>query len=389
MAAAKKDEKAEGKSAAKSITIKSARMQKEPLTAIIILNWNRWQDTIRCLESIYQSTYKNFFVVLIDNGSTDGSVERFKLWAQGDRKDGSLVQVGAAHKKPGAFCFITRAAAASAGHTSEEFCAGQLIVIENEKNYGFAGGNNIAIKYAFAMTEARYVLLLNNDTTIAPAGISALVLCAEEDMPTGAFQAKMLSMDSPEIIDALGISMIDLQGPCPVGNGHPDTGQFSSCREIFGVCAGAALYRRTMLEQIGLFDEDFFAYYEDVDLALRACLRGWKALCVPDAIVYHGHSATLGKDSPFKTYLLERNRYYYIIKNAPRDILWLFIKGRPDAFLRILIQLLKAGSSKQVSAYLRGNLRGLAGLPGMFMKRRKLRSCGQMHDSELRTWLLK
>ena len=364
-------------------------MQQEPLTAIIILNWNRWQDTIRCLESIYQSTYKNFFVVLIDNGSTDGSVERFKLWAQGDLKDGPLAQAGAAHKKPGKIGFITKAAAAGAVRTAEDFCAGQLTVIENEKNYGFAGGNNIAIKYAFAMSGARYALLLNNDTTIAPAGISALVRCAEEDTQAGAFQAKMLSMDAPEIIDALGISMIDLQGPCPVENGHPDSGQFGLRREIFGVCAGAALYRRTMLDQIGLFDEDFFAYYEDVDLALRTCLRGWKALCVPKAIVYHGHSATLGKDSPFKTYLLERNRYYYIIKNVPRDILWLFIKGRPDAFLRNLIQLLKAGSFQQVSAYVRGNLRGLAGLPSMFMKRWKLRSCGQMHDSELRKWLLK
>ena len=364
-------------------------MKNDTSVAIIVLNWNRWQDTIRCLDSIYQSTYKKFFVVLIDNGSTDGSVEKFRLWAQGELKADSLVQTGAAHTKPSTCCFITPAAAASAGHTSEEFCAGQLIVIENEKNYGFAGGNNIGIKYAFAVTDARYVLLLNNDTTIVPAGISALVSCAEEDTQAGAFQAKMLSMDSPDIIDALGISMIDLQGPCPVGNGHPDTGQFSSCREIFGVCAGAALYRRTMLEQIGLFDEDFFAYYEDVDLALRTCLRGWKALCVPKAIVYHGHSATLGKDSPFKTYLLERNRYYYIIKNVPRDILWLFIKGRPDAFLRNLIQLLKAGSFQQVSAYVRGNLRGLAGLPSMFMKRWKLRSCGQMHDSELRKWLLK
>ncbi|MCX5901043.1 MAG: glycosyltransferase [Proteobacteria bacterium] len=196
-------------------------------------------------------------------------------------------------------------------------------------------------------------------------------------------------MDSPDIIDALGISMIDLQGPCPVGNEHPDGPQFTTCREIFGVCAGAALYRRTMLEQIGLFDEDFFAYYEDVDLALRACLRGWKALCVPEAIVYHGHSATLGKDSPFKTYLLERNRYYYIIKNVPRDILWLFMQGRPDAFLRNLLCLLKAGSFRQALAFLRGNLRGLAGIPGMVMKRRIIRSCGQMHDREVRKWLLK
>ena len=365
----------------------SANMQKEPLVAIIVLNWNRWEDTARCLESIYQSAYKNFFVVLIDNGSTDGSAERLKLWAQGEHKDNSFVPVGTAHKKPGKICFITRAAAAGAARAPEGFCAGQLIVIENEKNYGFAAGNNIGINYAFTMTDVRYEVLLNNDTTIVPTGISALVRCAEAAAQAGSFQAKMLSMDAPDIIDALGISLIDLQGPCPVGNGHPDSGQFNSCREIFGVCAGAALYRRTMLEQTGLFDEDFFAYYEDVDLALRACLLGWQALCVPEAIVYHGHSATLGKDSPFKTYLLERNRYYYIVKNVPRDILWLFIKGRPNAFLRNLVHLVRAGFFQQVYAYVRGNLRGLAGVPVMLLKRRKFRSCEQLHDSELRKWL--
>lgn len=355
---------------------------QEPFVAVIVLNWNRWQDTVRCLESIYRSAYDNFFVVLIDNGSTDGSVEKCRGWACG-----ASGHAGSA-KKPGKTCFITKAAAASASHGPEEdFCAGQLIVIKNEKNYGFAGGGNIGINYALGMTDVRYVLLLNNDTTIEPTAISALVRCAEDNPRAGSFQAKMLSMEAPESIDALGISMIDLQGPCPVGNGHPDSGQFNSCREIFGVCAGAALYRRTMLDMIGLFDEDFFAYYEDVDLALRACLMGWKALCVPEAVVYHGHSATLGKDSPFKTYLLERNRYYYIVKNVPRDILWLFIQGRPNALLRNLLHLVKAGFFQQVNAYVRGNLRGLAGVPVMLLKRRKFRSCGQLHDNELRKWL--
>ena len=108
-------------------------------------------------------------------------------------------------------------------------------------------------------------------------------------------------------------------------------------------------------------------------------------LCVPDVIVYHGHWATFGKE----TYLLERNRYYYIIKNIPRDMLLIFIKCSPAAFLSSLMQLLKARSFQQERAFLRGNLRGLAGLPCMFTKRRKLRSCGQMHDSELRKWLSK
>ena len=364
-------------------------MKKDPSVAIIVLNWNRWQDTIRCLESIYQSTYTDYAVIIVDNGSIDGSVEKIKKWANGEIRIDSKFFKYSPDNKPVSTVIVAEQEATAKGDLKQEAAAGQLLFIACKKNNGFAKGNNIAIDYASYRLDVQYIMLLNNDTVVLPNCIQELVHTAEHGTRAGSYQPKMLSMNDPDIIDALGISMIDFQCPFPIGNGYPDTEQFNSCREIFGVCAGAALYRRTMLDQIGLFDEDFFAYYEDVDLALRACLMGWKALCVPDAIVYHGHSATLGKESPLKTYLLERNRYYYIIKNLPRDMLWLFINGRPDAFLRSLIQLLKTRSFQHANALLRGNLKGLVGLPSMCIKRWKLRSSGQVHDSELRKWLSK
>jgi len=199
----------------------------------------------------------------------------------------------------------------------------------------------------------------------------------------------MLLMDTPELIDTMGISMLNSDGGAvSLGHGLLEKDRFHVRQEIFGVCAGAALYRRSMLDQIGLFDKAFFAYYEDVDLALRSCMAGWKALYVPEAIVYHGHSSTLGKDSPLKTYLLERNRYYYLIKNVPCDILLHVFKTRPVVFFKTFFYFIKTGQLQHLTAFLLGNMAGICHIPQMFLKRWKIRSSQNVSDDVVRKWFL-
>jgi GT2 family glycosyltransferase len=247
-------------------------MKTDPKVAIIILNWNGKEDTIECLESLKHITYPNYEILLVDNGSTDGSVECFR------------------ERYPG------------------------MEIIENGENLGFAEGNNVGIRRA--MDEGvDYVLLLNNDTVVDPEFLGELVKVAEGDEKIGAVQAKILMKDKPELIDSTGIMLI--RKIIAINRGYGEkANQYNQLDVIFGPCAAAALYRRNVFERIGMFDERFFAYYEDVDLAIRIKSAGYICNYVPNAIVYHKHSASSGMYSPLKAYFLNRNRILYVFKKS-------------------------------------------------------------------------
>ena len=316
-----------------------------PKVAIIVLNWNGKQETIGCLESLKQITYSNYEILLVDNGSTDGSVRCFK------------------ERYP------------------------EIKIIVNEENLGFAEGNNIAIKVALKDKYMKYIVLLNNDTKVEPYWLEELVKVAEPDKRVGSCQSKILSMSNPNILDAVGISISKNGGAIQDGYKTRDIGKYKQVKEIFGVCAGAALYRREMLTQIGLFDEDFFAYYEDVDLALRARLAGWKSMYVPEAIVYHIHSSTLGKNSNFKRYLLERNTYYYIIKNLPTKIVIKFLVFRPIIIALKILYYIKNKKFTLIKYSIKANISAIKNIPKMFKQRTIIQSMNLIQNEDLKIWL--
>jgi len=316
-----------------------------PKVSVIILNWNGRDNTVHCLEALKLTTYSNYETIVVDNGSTDGSVKYFKDHYPGIR------------------------------------------LIENEKNLGFAEGNNVAIREVLKRKESKYVALLNNDTIVEPDWLEYLVNALETDENIGSCQPKILFLINPEIIDAIGISIDKHGGAFQEGHNEKDLGQYDKTTEVFGVCAGAALYRAKMLDQIGLFDEDFFAYYEDVDLAIRARLFGWKSVCVPQAVIFHIHSATLGNDSPFKKYLLERNSYYYIIKNLPRKVIMLFLISKVRFIFFTLIDLVRNQKFKLIQSLIKGNLDALRNLPSIFSKRSDLQTKRRISEKDFEMWL--
>ncbi|MCK4314219.1 MAG: glycosyltransferase family 2 protein [Anaerolineae bacterium] len=237
--------------------------------AVVIVNWNGRHHLEGCLATLFAQTFTDFEVILVDNGSTDGSVE----W------------VGMHFP--------------------------QVRLISNTRNIGFAAGNNQAIR----STDAEFVVTLNNDTRVEPQWLAGLIEAVVGDPTVGMVASKMLFADRPDTINSAGIAL-DPAGIAwdRLGGMSDDPGERTPV-EVFGPCAGAALYRRAMLGQIGLFDEDFFAYMEDVDLAWRARLAGWRCLHAPAARVYHVHSATGVEGSPFKSRLLGRNKVWLIAKN--------------------------------------------------------------------------
>lgn len=325
-------------------------MVPSPLVSVIVINYNGKEFLKDCLESIYGQTYHNFELILVDNGSTDGSVQFIK----------------------------------------EKFP--DTILIENKENLGFAVANNQGIE----ISKGKYIALLNNDTVVDRDWLKNLVTAAESSSEnTGMWAGKILSLENPHIIDSVGGLIISNDGIAK-GRGRleRDIGQYDREEEVFIPSACAALYRKRMFDEVGLFDEDFFAYCEDTDLGLRARLAGWKTISAPKAVVYHHYSGTTGKYTSIKAYLVERNHIWLAIKNFPLSKLlflplytfWRYLmqvygifrkKGAGGRFLedfsgsRLLIILLKAlwGATK--------------GIPVILKKRRYIQKKKIVTDKEI------
>lgn len=294
-----------------------------PMVSVIILNWNGKSLLKDCLDSLERQDFKDFETVLLDNGSFDGSVDYLRQ------------------------------------------CYPWVRLIALPENIGFAGGNNRALKEC----TGEFIVTLNNDTKLEPGFLTALVAAAQEDPHIGMVAAKMLNFYEHGRIDSVGVRIAANGMGHNIGVGEQDLGQYDSPADVFGPCAGAALYRRTMLDQVGFFDPDFFAYYEDLDLAWRGRLAGWRAVTAPDAVVYHVHSATSGKMSPFTVYQVHRNKWFVLVKNWPAPLL---VRHFPlIAFYDAAALFLALLRGRGMSA-LRSRLDVIAQLPRLLIKRRRI-----------------
>jgi len=246
-----------------------------PLISIIIVNFNGLRFLEPCLSSLTTQSFRNFEIIIVDNHSSDGS----------------------------------------ARYLREHFPL--ITLIETVKNLGFAGGTNTGIR----ASHGDFILTLNNDTITDPQFIENLARPMTSDPHLGMCASKMVFPDGR--INSTAICISRSGAAWDRGMGELDHGQYDEPEEIFGPCAGAALYRRTMLDEIGLFDEDFFLFMEDVDLAFRAQLSGWKCIYVPTARVVHIHGGTAGFKSDISIYYGNRNLVWYVVKNFPSRTLLL------------------------------------------------------------------
>jgi hypothetical protein len=304
-----------------------------PRVAIVIVTWNGRAHLERCLDALAVQTFRYFEVVVVDNASSDGTVEMLDA------------------RYP------------------------DVRLLRNEANLGFAPANNIGIR----ATTAPYVVTLNNDTIPDPGWLAALVDAADADPSVGSVASKMVFAHDPATINSCGIALDPAGIAWDLWGGRPSR-LVDRPREVFGPCAGAALYRRAMLDDVGLFDDDFFAYSEDVDLAWRARLRGWRCVLAPTAVVQHAHSGTLGEGSPIKRFLLARNKVWVVTKCATDEHLrrWLPIVLLYDvgaATFGVLHQ--------HDWASVRGRLAGLRALPKVLDKRRAIQRRRQVGGDAL------
>jgi GT2 family glycosyltransferase len=293
-----------------------------PRVSVIILNWNGREHLVACLPSLLAQSYTDFEIIVVDNGSTDGTVD----WLR------------------------------------DHFP--QVRLIQNATNRGFAAANNQAI----CASTAEYLALLNNDTVVDERWLEVMVRTADGNPQIGMVAAHLWLAGRPAVIDSAGIAIDRASLAWGITADHLEqAAHLPVTHEVFGASGGAALYRRAMLAEIGLFDEDFFAYLEDVDLAWRAQWAGWRAVYAPDAVVWHHHSATSNRIPHLKSRLLGRNKLWLIAKNYPfPHILWYL----PVIMIYELMALAYAWREGRLRSALAGRLAAIAQLPKMIAKRR-------------------
>jgi GT2 family glycosyltransferase len=306
-----------------------------PLVSVIILNWNGRHYLGDCLGSLATQTFRDFETVLVDNGSTDGSAE----------------------------------------YVREHYPWVKLVALP--ENTGFAVGN----KRGLEACTGEYVVTLNNDTKADPEFLAELVQAVGAEPRIGMVAAKMRNFYETGRIDSVGIRVAVNGMASNIGVGEADAGQYDTPREVFGACAGAALYRRAMLDEVGFFDPAFFVYYEDTDLAWRGRLAGWRCVTAPGALVYHVHSATSGRMTPFTVYHVHRNKWYVILRDWPGRLL---LEHFPQIAWYDLGALVLATLRGGFGAALRARLHVLRDLPRLLCERRDIqaRRRVRVHDVE-------
>lgn len=306
----------------------------EVRVSVIIPNWNGQRFLPVCLGALRRQSYAAHEVVLVDNASTDDSV----------------------------------------AYTRAHFP--QVRVECLPRNLGFAGGVNAGLRAA----RGEYLALLNNDTEADAGWLEALVGALDADRELGFAASKMVAYHDRGLLDGCGDALSWHMLAHKIGAGDPDTGQYETPRRVFGACAGAAIYRRTLFDTVGLFDEDFFAYYEDVDLSFRAQLAGFPCGYVPGAVVAHIGSATAGKESALFYYLWIRNRIYLSVKNVPLRQMLRHAPKLAEAHARQWGRSLRNGFTREA---LRGHRDGFLGLPRMLRKRAAVQRLRRVSDAYL------
>ncbi len=269
-----------------------------PRVAIVVLNWNGWQDTLACIASLQTLDYPNFHIVLVDNGSTDGSEAQFLR------------------------------------------ALSSVELLQTGSNLGFGGGCNVGIRHALA-AGAEYVWLINSDATVAPDALSALVRLADENPRLGAVGSVLFDAEAVTRVQLWGGGRVGLWLGRSVHCLNPGT-------TLDFVSGASMLLRRAALEQVGLFDDTrFFMYWEDTDLGFRLRKAGWMLAVAEDSKIWHKQSASLGLGNPLLDEYATRSCVRFLRRHAPipfvsvglmlvRMVVKRIVIGRPDRLRAVI-----------------------------------------------------
>ena len=315
----------------KDIIGKASQIQK---ISVIIITWNSAVYLSRCLESLKKQSYKNFEIVIVDNGSTDGGVDGIK----------------------------------------EKYPSLDLRIEKLDTNTGFAVANNIGARLA----RGKWLALLNADAFPEPDWLENLVRAAEQ-YSNACFASRQIQANAPDLLDGEG-DRYHISGLAWRRNYGLPLQDKTKLEEIFSPCAAAAFYPRQTFLDVGGFDEDYFSYHEDVDLGFRLRLQGLRSYYVPQAIVYHIGSASTSKKSDFSVYYGHRNLEWTYYKNMPSILFWLFFPVHVLMTFFFIAYLTSGGRGKVIW---RAKIDALKGFRKMKRKRKEIQASRIVSTKEI------
>ncbi len=293
-----------------------------PKVVAVVLNWNGWLDTVECVESTLRSTFRPTQIVICDNGSTDGSIDRLREWADGVLVADLAGEAGESRwsyrpaPKPLSYALATPLDAANDSGVPYET---DLVIVAIEENLGYAGGNNVALEYALKRVGADYVWLLNNDTVVDAFALERMVSLAQREPHSGLIGAKLLQYAKPDMLQAMGGgNFIPRFGhDSQFGSGTKMVDSDIQVVELEHVVGACVLARVTAIREVGALDETYFLYREETDWSVRMRLNAWRLLCCANAIVWHKQGKSLGFKSPLHDYYSVRNMLRLVYKYYP------------------------------------------------------------------------
>lgn len=318
---------------------------------VVLLNWNGWSDTIACLESLFSSVEVPLRVVVCDNASIDGSLDKIADWADGIQQAKApahprLSRLLSSNVGKIKYKKITRVEAerGSDGYLDEEYTS--LILIENGANLGFAAGNNVGMRFALSQADMGYVWLLNNDTLVEPNCLQKMLVRLASAKTESVCGSMIHFFDQPDIIQAVGGNRFNVLTGCAACSegrfSHEDTEiDVKEIETIIDYISGCSLLMpRKFLEEVGLMSEEYFLYYEEIDWFTRANGR-YKICIAEDAIIYHREGAAIGSKnwqsgaSILSDFHMFRSRLIYMRKYYARFLSFCYADSFKEVLKRV------------------------------------------------------
>jgi GT2 family glycosyltransferase len=341
----------------------------EPKVSIILLNWNNWKDTLKCLESLFKIDYPHYDVIVIDNGSKDNSIKNIKEYAEYMLKIKVIIQEYDNNNKQSETFEYNRSEITEKLYQKKikkSMNIGKLIIIKNSKNYGFTKGNNIGIEYALKFLDPNYILLLNNDTIVKKNFLSELVNVAESDIKIGFVGPKIYYYEYPGENNTVCRDIIQYAGASlnlwnfktiHMGHGEKDIGQYDKINEVDYTHGSCMLVKTQTINDIGLLDEKYVSFREENDWCIRGLKKGWKSYYTYKSVIWHkGGGSTNKKDiQPLVLYYMTRNSFLFMKKHGSnaQKISFIFNFFLFTFWWRIGVSILYFRSFKLVKCYLK------------------------------------
>lgn len=316
-------------------------MSNLPEVTIILVTWNAGDHLNRCLSALSKQTWMRFEIIVMDNGSIDGSLPSLSSWD-----------------------FVP------------------LTIRQLKTNLGFAVANNLGAQLA----HGKWIILLNADAYPEPDWLEKLIKAAEENPEFNFFSSRQIQYNAPHLLDGAGDEYHVSGLAWRRYYNHVQKEYGLQQEEVFGACAAAAMYRREDFLKVGGFDEDYFSYFEDVDLSFRLRLAGGRCLYVPDAVVHHVGSASTGKLSDFVVYYGHRNLVWAFIKDMPGSLFWLYLPLHLAMNLFFLVSFIFKGKGR---AIFKAKWDAMRGIPSVMKKRKDVQKLRKVSIKEVSRFMSK